>query len=165
MYRVEITGEGEVLGALNRLLAASDNTLPAMQDIGEYLIESTRQRFRDMLGPAGEPWVPNTEVTQDAAEARGDRYDPRPLFGPTRRLSSEILAFAGNHEVTVGSALIQAAVMHFGAEQGEFGTSARGGPLPWGDIPARPFIGISRDDETQVLAILGEYLGEALGEG
>ncbi|WP_162899912.1 phage virion morphogenesis protein [Halomonas sp. JS92-SW72] len=162
MYSVEITGHEALLDTLNRLLSAGENTLPAMQDIGEYLIGSTRQRFHDMQGPNGEPWVPNTETTQDATEARGDRYDPRPLFGPTKRLSSEILAFPSNHAVAVGSALIQAAVMQFGAEQGEFGTSSRGGPLPWGDIPARPFIGISDADEVQVLEILNGYLAEAL---
>ena len=162
MYNVELVGHEAVLETLNRLVAAVDDTTPAMYDIGEYLIASTRQRFHDMQGPQGEPWVPNSAVTQDVAEERGDTYDPRPLFGPTKRLSSEILSFPSNGEVAVGSALIQAAVMHYGAEQGAFGTSARGGPLPWGDIPARPFIGLSDDDQVQVLDILNEHLADAI---
>lgn len=162
IHNVEIVGSEEVLATFQRLVDASDNTLPAMQDIGEYLIASTKQRFHDMQGPQGEPWAPNSEVTQDVTEERGDRYDPRPLFGPTKRLSSEILAFPTNHAVEVGSALIQAAVMHYGAEQGAFGTTSRGSPIPWGDIPARPFIGMSAEDDVQVLEIMGGYLQGAI---
>jgi hypothetical protein len=32
--------------------------------------------------------------------------------------------------------------MHFGAKQGAFGRTSRGGPIPWGDIPARPLLPI-----------------------
>lgn len=48
--------------------------------------------------------------------------------------------------------------MQEGASQGEFGTSNHGGSLPWGDIPARPFIGVSADDRDVILDILRDYL-------
>jgi phage gpG-like protein len=37
--------------------------------------------------------------------------------------------------------------MHFGARQGAFGRTRRNGPIPWGNIPARPFLPISENGE------------------
>lgn len=36
-------------------------------------------------------------------------------------------------------------------------------PFPWGDIPARPFLGLSAEDEDEVAALLTDYLKGALG--
>ncbi|WP_370584767.1 hypothetical protein [Paracoccus sp. IB05] len=30
--------------------------------------------------------------------------------------------------------------------------------MPWGDIPARPFLGISAEDETNLVELVEEYL-------
>ncbi|ATG73673.1 hypothetical protein AN401_07220 [Zobellella denitrificans] len=156
--QVTLVGQEEVIATLNRLVGAMDDATPAMFDVGEYLIASTRDRFLRGESPDGVAWEPTSQTTLQAYLDRGDRADPRPLFGPSGRLHSEILSFPDATSVTVGSALIYAAVMHYGASQGEFGTSSRGGPIPWGDIPARPFLGISAEDGRQILAILNEYL-------
>ena len=53
-------------------------------------------------------------------------------------------------DAIVGYNLIYATTHQFGAEKGAFGTTSRGGPIPWGDIPARPFLGISDDDRRDI---------------
>lgn len=45
-----------------------------------------------------------------------------------------------------------------GAKRGAFGVSRRGGPLPWGDIPARPFLGLSADDRKTIEEIVRAHL-------
>ena len=60
--------------------------------------------------------------------------------------------------MAVGSSLEYAAVQQFGARRGEFGRTRRGAPIPWGDIPARPFLGVSRVDRVEILDILAGYL-------
>lgn len=55
--------------------------------------------------------------------------------------------------------MVYAAVMQGGAAQGAFGRTSRGGPIPWGNIPARPFLGLSDSDRAGVLEIIAEYLG------
>jgi hypothetical protein len=47
----------------------------------------------------------------------------------------------------------------FGAKKHSF----TGGKTPWGDIPARPFLGLSAADRVEVLAILQEHLERAAG--
>lgn len=31
-------------------------------------------------------------------------------------------------------------------------------PLPWGDIPARPFLGASDDDQANIVSLVRSYL-------
>lgn len=178
MIKVEIDDK-QVLAALQRLVDAGRDLKPAMQDIGEYLVVSTRQRFQDGAAPDGTPWAPNSYTTFDRlagglgksnygkggrlnAKGAGHIAGKKPLIGETKQLSTKIFSRATAHSVEVGSPLEYAGVQHFGAKQGEFGRSRRGGPIPWGDIPARPFLGLSDDDQAAVLDILQDHLERAL---
>lgn len=144
---------------------------PVFQDIGEYLIDSTKQRFTEGTAPDGTAWVPKSQATIDAyrsREAKGGnaKIDFRPLFGASGSLSSNILYEAVEDGVQWGSNMVYAAVQHFGAAAGELGvtssTDKNGRPYtvasPWGDIPARPFIGISDTDRETILADLSEWI-------
>ncbi|MBJ2150613.1 phage virion morphogenesis protein [Paracoccus sp. IB05] len=117
MYTVEINTEA-VSAALERLARGLDDTTPAMQEIGEYLVKSTKDRFPTGKAPDGSAWAAKSQTTIARYLARGDKVDNRPLFGPSGQLSSAIHYRAGRSQVRVGSALIYAAVMQFGAEQG-----------------------------------------------
>lgn len=160
MITVELK-EDEITAVLDRLSRSLTDMTPVMQDIGELLVESTKQRFGEGVAPDGTSWAPKSETTIEAYKRRGDRVDFRPLFGPSGRLSSEIFSKAGADSVEWGSSLIYAAVMQFGAAKGEFGRNARGGSIPWGTIPARPFLGLSDADRTMVMETISEWLDKA----
>lgn len=157
MIRVEYNSEA-VSAGLERLARGLSDTTPAMQEIGEYLVVSTKDRFPSGKAPDGSPWAAKSQTTIARYLAQGDRVDNRPLFGPSGQLSSTIHYRAGRDQVAVGSALIYSAVMQFGAGQGAFGATSRGSPIPWGDIPARPFLGLSDADEGALIDIVEEYL-------
>jgi phage gpG-like protein len=176
MIQVEID-DRELRAALGELLRRVQDPTPALRDIGEYLVASTRRRFAAGRAPDGTPWAPNSPVTVMQYLARFDSSfrrrgggltkagaaraaAKRPLIGETRRLSSEIAYRLIPGGVAVGSSLEYAAVQQFGARRGEFGRTRRGAPIPWGDIPARPFLGVSRVDRVAILDILAGYLDE-----
>ena len=48
--------------------------------------------------------------------------------------------------------------MQFGMPKGYAGRTQRGAPIPWGDIPPRPFLGLSTSDAESVTAIIRDYL-------
>ena len=62
----------------------------------------------------------------------------------------------------VGSPLIYAGVHQFGAKKGAFGTTSKGSPIPWGDIAARPFLGVSNDDEREIVDIILDHLTDSI---
>jgi phage gpG-like protein len=137
---------------------------PLHEEIGDFMVEKTQQRFVTSTAPNGTKWRPKSPATIARYKARGDGSRPKPLIGPSGRLGKEITRSATPDQVEIGSALEYSAVMQGGAARGAFGTDARGRPLPWGDIPARVFLGISDSDERGILDIVDEYLVEAIGK-
>lgn len=158
MYEVEFEADA-VAAALKRLAAGVADMTPVMQSIGEYLMVSTKDRFPTGQAPDGSAWQPKSPTTLARYGARkSNRVDHRPLYGPTGLLSSQIHYQAGHDFAEVGSNRIYAAVMQFGAAKGAFGNMANGSPIPWGDIPARPYLGLSAKDATEIPAIIAEWL-------
>lgn len=163
--RLEIEND-QITPALAGVAEALGDPLPLFQDFGEYLVKSTTDRFPTGRAPDGSVWAPKSPVTLQAYGARkSNRVDARPLFGPSGALSSTINYEAFGDRVEWGSPMIYAAVQHFGAAKGAFGRASRNGPIPWGNIPARPFLGISPEDEVQMLDIVSEWLESAARGG
>lgn len=161
VIRLEIVND-QITPALKRVNAAFDNPLPLYQDLGEYLVKSTTDRFPTGRAPDGSVWAPKSPATLAAYGARKtNRLDRRPLFGPSGALSSTINYQAFPDRIEWGSPMIYAAVQQFGAAQGAFGRTKRNGPIPWGNIPARPFLGISAEDEPLMLDIVAEWFTSA----
>lgn len=140
--------------AFRRLAEQLDDMTPAMRDIAEMLRVSTRDRMLAGTTPDGAPFAPRSQTTLDHYAAMTPPLVPR--GGPLDRtgtLIDNIHADAGSGHVLVGSNAIQAAVMHFGA-----GARSLGPRSPWGDIPARPFLGLSESDRTGIVDIVREWL-------
>lgn len=170
MITIDITDSG-VLNALNRLANAGTSLHPALREIGGFLVDSTRQRFATSTAPDGTRWSPNTETTilmylgryKGSFSKRGGRLTKkgadrasgkRPLIGETGDLSRQIsYKIEGNDTLYIGSSMIYAATQQFGAMRREFQ-----GKAPWGDIPARPFLGLSDSDRSTILDIIGDFL-------
>ena len=148
---IEITISTAALDrALTHLEQAGRNLSPAFKDIGEALINSTRERFEEGKGPDGTRWRDNRPVT--LARKKGNK----PLTGETGLLSTEIHYEADPRYVRVGSNKEYAAMQQFGGKKSEF-------PHLWGDIPARPFIGVSKANEEEILDIVLDHLKRAAG--
>ena len=173
MLRSEIKTD-TLTAALLRLNAALDDMSPAMRDIGELMVLRTTDNFRAGTSPDGVPWAPKSLATIDSyrtAEGRkaNSPVPMQPLIGMSRSLSTTIAYAAAPTSVAWGSNMIYAAVMQFGAQAGEFGTRTgqdKNGRAfkvssPWGDIPARPFLGVGADDETAILDTISDYLNAA----
>lgn len=169
MFSVELKTDN-ITSALTALQPLLSDMRPVFDQIGEYLVTSTKDRFKAGVSPEGVKWAPKSPTTLARYGARkSNRVDIRPLFGLTpvdAGLNSQIHFEASPTQLEVGSNLIYAAVMQFGAKKGQFGAysgvNKKGHPFsgvaPWGDIPARPFLGISPEDETNILALIADFL-------
>jgi len=145
--------------ALAAVAAAVEDMSLVMADIGELLVASAQDRMRDGEQPDGSPFAPRSQTTLDRYAKLGLTFGaPLNQSGDMR---NTLFYDAGHDSVEYGSNAIQAAVMQFGAAKGAFGKGANGASLPWGTIPARPFIGLSDDDEAGILAELEDWLEEA----
>ncbi len=176
-----IPDDARVLAILARVADGLDNREPLLRAWGEDLVASTMHRFTTSTAPDGTRWAPNTEATylayldrlsgsyskegQRTGTKRGyadksGRVAPRgaralmrkrPLIGASKSLSTQIYdRFAGG-ALEVGSPLVYAAMEQFGGQKSEF-------PHLWGDIPARPFLGVSAADADKMERTALDYL-------
>ena len=129
----------KILAAFQKLAAASADMEPAFIDIGEGLRNSTIERFDWQESPEGELW-----------EMLDPKYQARKKKNADKILQLEgymfgTLAYNTHSEgLELGSGRDQAASMQFGDDDR--------------NIPARPFLGVSRDDEWMILDILHDHL-------
>ncbi|NRB16714.1 MAG: phage virion morphogenesis protein [Rhodobacteraceae bacterium] len=145
--------------ALAAVAAAVSDMTPVMDAIGELLLVSTQDRMRDGEQPDGTPFAPRKQSTLDHYAKLGLTFGtPLNVSGDMR---NTLFYEADQDSVEYGSNAIQAAVMQFGAGTGAFGKASNGSSIPWGTIPARPFIGLSDEDQDNIVAELEDWLEEA----
>ncbi|WP_454842810.1 phage virion morphogenesis protein [Pseudomonas hormoni] len=138
--------------ALEELIRRLGDLSPPFNDIAEYLHQSTDDRFRQKVAPDGSPWAPLSAVTLARKKGTSILREKGTLQDTLRhQVTSTELAF--------GTDRPYGAVHQFGQKKGASG-SAKGRPIPWGDIPARPYLGLSSDDETEVMHIIHDYLSQ-----
>jgi len=161
----------QVQNALRNLQAAAGNLTPAFKVIGHALKESTQHRFETTTGPDGEKWEDNSNATisnyvhsvggtkskdgkllSKKGEKRWD--NKKPLSGKSGELMDSINFNASDHTLILGSPMEYAAMQQFGGTKAEF-------PHLWGDIPARPFLGLSNADEAEILKIIEQHIDNA----
>lgn len=156
------------LAGLSELGHSLTDLTNVMDSIGRGLVNSARERIDTTnVGPDGQAWVPSKRVRESGGKT---------LF-KSGMLLGDIVSQASPDQVIVGAITPYAAVMQFGAEQGEFG-AAMGRtepspkrpksqdyftPLPWGDIPARPYIGISEEDELIIRDVVAVHISSIVG--
>lgn len=156
-----------VITALNRLAAACADPGPVLKEIGESLIESTKRRFETSTAPDGSAWAPNSPVTilkylrgKSGATRRDGRLSAKgaalvmakkPLIGDSKDLGRQFSYSVDGSTLTVFSSIPYSAMQQFGGTKAKF-------PNLWGDIPARPFMGISDDDRAMIERSILSYL-------
>jgi len=155
---------------LSRIQQRLTDLTPVFREIGEIVRESVMRNFAESRAPDGSAWKPSRR-----ALAQGGRTLIRRAI-----LRNSIHVQPFSNRVCVGTPVAYAAVHQFGAQRGSFGTvaatvrahvrrSRKGGThqvrqhtrqqkLPWGDIPARPFLGVRKDDWSEIRNALTDYL-------
>jgi phage virion morphogenesis protein len=144
--------EIRVLAALRELQRKGKNLRPAFEDIGEHLIVSHHDRWALEESPNGKKWAGLSPFYKERKEKHADKI--LLLHG---HLRDTLRYQASASSLSFGTDRIYGAVHQFGASKGAFGTTRRGAPIPWGDIPARPWLGLSMEDEGEILEIIADH--------
>lgn len=128
---------------------------PGMADlvykIGQLVESQTNERIdREKTGPDGALWA---AWSSWYARTRGSAQSLLVASDPGLRRSIENQT-TGDRAI-VGTNLIYAAMHQFGGTKAQF-------PHLWGDIPARPFLGLSGDNRSEIEELVVDMLGGVL---
>ena len=139
---------------LGDLIGALTNPGSALRSIGEELQRTTQDRFDpgQKKAPDGTPWARNSPVTIARKGRDNPLYERGILQGGIR------YQLSGARGVEVGTNLVYGAAQQFGMVKGYAGRTRRGAPIPWGNVPARPYLGASEEDWARIIEILRDYL-------
>ncbi len=154
---------------LRQIQRRFQNLRPVMNEIGDIGVMAVRGNFEAQGRPR---WKAHRQVTIDRRGIGANILIDRGMNGG---LLGSIKHKAYDKHVEISAGKEYAATQHFGAKKGKFGTIAaripahtRGGhavrahtrqmKLPWGNIPARPFMHITEPDRQEMLAALNDYL-------
>jgi len=134
--------------------------------LGFMLEQSTRERFEDEQSPEGERWKPLSDSTLISRAARRGRTKTKrggmtaraqrivgnaAILKDSGRLMRSITSRARPEGVAVGTNLVYGAIHQKGGKAG------RGKRV---QIPARPYLGISKSDEQDIMDLLNEFIEE-----
>ena len=166
------------LRAVQALGQAASDLSGLYEAIGEGVVDSTIDRFGSSTAPDGSKWLPNTQVTYlkylkkfsagslikkgknagKLSSAGSNRISSKKPLISEGELSTTIRKQVDADGVSIGSGVKYASTQQFGATARSF----KGGKTPWGNIPARPFLGLNGDDEKSITELALEHLRQAL---
>jgi phage virion morphogenesis protein len=146
----------EVEARLGRLASGMRAPVQLMRIIGAVLESSTRVRFRSNLSPEGRPWKPSIRAATRGGVTLTDKG----------HLRDSITHDADETRAVVGTNLIYAAIHQVGGvirpKAGGYLTFKIPG-VGWRKvrqvtIPARPYLGVSESDRTEISAQVERYI-------
>lgn len=158
--RTEISGDTqELLQRLTHL--GSLDIRGVLNSMAEGLRASTVERFTKEKTPEGDSWRPSIRAREEGGKT----------LTKTAQLKTSIRSEVSEGGLAVGTNDIRAATLQFGdkrtirARNKRYLTFKVGGRWRRAaavnvNIPARPFLGISREDEQEIREILEEALEE-----
>jgi phage virion morphogenesis protein len=112
-----------------------------LEKIGQYLVSSTQARIRTTkVAPNGALWAPWAPSTARAKERSGQ--------GGSLLLNSGRLFNSISHQVVAGQVEVTSNAPY--ARFLQLGTNR---------MPARPFLGISKDDESAIAGLVRRHIG------
>lgn len=154
-----------VIDALGRLAAAGGDPRGFLVNVGEILVASTRQRFRDEADPEGRPWAPLNPLYA-AGKPAGKK-----ILEASGQLSHDSIVYQlAATELVVGTNRPHARVHQFGATIVPKSAAAlvfsMGGEtirVKSVTVPARRFLGISADDRERIVEAADDFFADAVG--
>lgn len=142
----------------------SGDTTPVMRAIGFGLVQNVHDRFEAAVDPQGQPWEPLNPSYAAAKRGPGILREA----GMRGGLMGSITFSAGPDAVEVGTNKIYAAVHQFGAtivpvkaSHLVFRIGNQVVKAKSVTIPARPFLGISAEDERTIAETVTDALDRA----
>lgn len=156
--------DASAMKGVGALLASLGNLRPVLNEIGAELEKTTLDRFETGVGPDGIAWKPSRR----AAETGGQ------TLVESTALRDSVHYVADDHGVEIGAggpAGAYAPIHQFGGT-----ITAKDGYLKFRlgsgafvsvksvTIPARPYVGLSAEDERTIPSIVGAHLAGVTGQ-
>lgn len=163
----------DLIFKLQNIEHAAKDMRPVMKRIASNMAMKVRMRFKEQREPEGNPWVKSKRALKQNGFTLAD----------TGRLKSSVTYTYDGAKAVAGTNVKYAPTMQFGARKGEYGKRRveqkvrpffrtrkgkrelvrdharhREVETPWGNIPSRKFLGMTKEDKIKYLSWIKEEL-------
>ena len=145
MIDANLSGGDEIVRRLGDLYFDSAKMQKFSRLVGGEMVYQTEERFANQHDLQRQPWLPSRRAIEQGGKTLRD----------TARLLSSLTWTALPDGVKWGTYVIYARMMHYGGLKSIF-------PHLWGDIEARPYMGMNESDNASVLNIINRIMSEGL---
>ena len=137
---------------LAKLQRRLGNMRPVMAGIANMMLEAVERNFATETDPStGLRWTPLSTNTIKSRTKRG--HWPGKILQVSGNLAASISANYGDDYAIVGTNKVYAAIHHFGGSTGRRHAA---------NIPARPYLGLSKQAEQDIINTVSSYLTQGL---
>lgn len=157
--QIKVEGETRIIAVLNAIALSGQQRAQLFDEIGFNLVENAQLRFIDGVSPDGQAWVQSIRAKQQGGQTLIDKGTLR------ASLNHNVLSDG----VEYGTNLPYAAPNHFGANikavNAPFLRFKIGGKFVSKKsvvLPARPFVGVSAEDELMVLDVFNSFISRTI---
>jgi phage gpG-like protein len=157
-FDIRVDGGRRIEDALRQL---SETMNPQMKRqlldrIGKIYLDYTVENYEKHRSPQRKRWTKNKDSTLKKRRSIGSYGDGDVGF-MTGDLYFSLKSEVRGDSVFVGTDIIYGRTFHFLIKKGAFGINSRGQSIPWGDIPARPFLGRNERADKKVLDMMNDF--------
>ena len=140
---IKAVNENEIIARIDKRVLQARNTKQLMNNVAVDMKNKARYRFIQEKDPGGKRWARNSEVTIKRKKSAKPGSDTGTLRDSITHKSSLYSAIAG-------TSVDYAPTMQYGAKKGQYSQfsslktkTGKVRYIPWGNIPARRFVGFS----------------------
>lgn len=141
----------QIIDSLRELHHLTGNLAPVLDEIGSLVQDNVLLNFREQHDPEGNDWLELSDATLAQRRKNGRGAE---ILRDRGILNRSITYNVSGQSVEIGTDEKYANMMQYGGTKTDF-------PWLWGDIPARPFLGVSDTDKAEINALLLRKLAEA----
>lgn len=131
-----------------------------LASVAQLAEQQSKERFDTQTDPDGNRWKEISAVT--AAYYQRKFITNHSILVISGGLRESIESQVNSWQAIVGATKVYAATHQYGAKKGQFGRTRKNAPIPWGDIPARPFLGFNDENVSEISRCVDEYLAEKI---
>lgn len=156
-YKVTISGDEAVQKALTAVAARVQDMTPLMRQVAQVLKFASEEAFEgEKNASTGASWTRLAPATVRSYVTKTKRRGEHPILQVTGRLAASLTTMVGKAFALIGTNVVYAAIHQFG---GFAGRNLRT------QIPARPYIGLTTTDMSDIEKAAVAFLARAFPAG
>ncbi len=159
----DVSGNERIQRALRELAETINPQMKArlMSEIGADYVDFVKTEVFDKeRSPQRKKWAKLKPSTIRLKNWSGNTRGAEFVGTWTGDLVASLKFRVVGDSVLIGSDLIYAGTFHFLVKKGAFGNGS-----PWGDIPARPFLGVSDRADKRILKVMNKFFSTNIFKG